>query len=418
MFKKSFTVASIQIMGSLLGLLSLYLIAGDMEPAVYSLVGVYAVISQIVCTFSNLGLETTMMREALLWEQQGDFRRNKEYTTQALLSRIIAFLFQLPLLLVYVMVLNFTKYDGQYALLLIMILFGSLANALNNAMSLIVRAEGGYVFSQLTSVVNSYAIKIAGIGIYYWIGATGYLYFYALSSVPLTFVYLIKLRHRIDRNALDLKSMIEKAKEAKYLTIRSYLDYIKTNADSMLVSMIFPPVVMGAYSIFKQLEQIARGFIEGFFDVLSQNTVKYKGNVVVLKGQEKKIKWARNIIIIVLFIGLGVFMCAPQFWISLVRLNKYESMELMIICVVITSVLYLLGKYEINALAFFATSKMNLLLGIIVFAISVISFVFVLLIPNISGVLMQRILVYLGQSLVAIIIFKSKREELYTKINK
>ena len=86
MFKKSIYVVLIQIFGSLLGLLSIYLIAGDMDPEVYSLVGVYTVISGVTLTFSDLGLETTMMREALYWKSKNNDDKVSEYATQALVS--------------------------------------------------------------------------------------------------------------------------------------------------------------------------------------------------------------------------------------------------------------------------------------------------------------------------------------------
>lgn len=72
MFKKSFIIVLIQILGAAAGFLSLYFVAGDMEPEVYSLVGVYGVLSGITLTFTDLGIETTMMREALYWIQKGE----------------------------------------------------------------------------------------------------------------------------------------------------------------------------------------------------------------------------------------------------------------------------------------------------------------------------------------------------------
>ena len=75
MFKKSFQVLLIQIVGILLGLFSIYFIAGDMNPEVYSLVGIYTIIASILLTFSDLGLETTMMREALFWKEHADHEK-------------------------------------------------------------------------------------------------------------------------------------------------------------------------------------------------------------------------------------------------------------------------------------------------------------------------------------------------------
>ena len=134
MFKKSVIIVIIQLFGSVLGLLSIYFIAGDMEPSVYSLIGIYAVISGIMLTFSQLGIETTMTREALYWVEHGNIEKVKEYASQAFVSRFVALLILCPFILAYVIVINETKYEGDYTVLLIAFIVGASINSINNAM--------------------------------------------------------------------------------------------------------------------------------------------------------------------------------------------------------------------------------------------------------------------------------------------
>ena len=84
MFKNSFLIILIQITGIVLGFISIYFVAGDMAPEVYSLVGVFTIVSGVVLVFSNFGVETTMLREALYWKGIGDNEKVIEYTTQAI----------------------------------------------------------------------------------------------------------------------------------------------------------------------------------------------------------------------------------------------------------------------------------------------------------------------------------------------
>lgn len=418
MFKKSFLIILIQAFGSMLGLISLYFIAGDMAPEVYSLVGVYNIIVSIVLTFSDLGIETTMMREALYWVEQGDNERVKIYTTQALMSRLFAFMVLVPILLGYLLYLNATKYHGAHTVLLLTFLFGGGIAGINNAMSLIVRSQGKYVFSQFVSTMNNYVIKFMGLALYFKMGQTVYLYFYGLSSIPLLIVYLLKIKGFINYKYFNFRSMIKKVKEARYLWLKTDLDYLKNNADSILVSVLFSASVIGSYSIFKTLEQLSKTIIEGFFDVQSQNTVKYKGQEKTLIKFEKKIKIARNLFVGLIIGGLSVFLLRANFWVNLLRLGKYEGIVIMIVTVGWISIIHLAGKYEINALAFFGTSKLNFFMGIGLFGITILSFGIVLCFNTIEGVMLQRIIVYLSNTVMAIMLFKRKRSELYNEIAK
>ena len=53
MLKKSFLIVLIQATGMILSLVSVYLVAGDMGPGIYSLLGINAVVTGIVGTFSH-----------------------------------------------------------------------------------------------------------------------------------------------------------------------------------------------------------------------------------------------------------------------------------------------------------------------------------------------------------------------------
>lgn len=416
MFKKSLIIVLIQILGAVAGIFSLYFVAGDMAPETYSLVGVYSILSGITLTFTDLGIETTMMRETLYWIQKGEQEKVVEYTTQAIISRILGIVFLLPFLTVYLRYINVSKYNGEYGWLFQLFLIGSAASAINDAMSLIVRAQGGYIFSQLLKTVNNYFLKFFGIILYYWKGTEIYLIFYGLSSLPLLLIFVIKLRKNFSIRYIKIKETIRKVYKARYLWLKTDLDYFKANVDSLLVSTIFPSSVMGAYTIFKNMENMMRIFIEGFFDVLSQNLVKYKGNIDELKNKEKRIKIVRNIIVGAVLMGTVIFMIFPSFFIQLIHLDHYPYIKEMIICVLILAVVYLAGKYEINMLSLFAGSKINFKIGIHVFMISVISFGIVLIIPTINGVLVQKIIIYALTSLISVIYFSRNKTDYYTKL--
>ncbi len=416
MFKKSFIIIGIQGLSIFLGLVTIYLVAGNMAPEVYSLVGIYSIVGNLIHTFTHLGLETVMMREALYWEKNNEIEKTNEYTTQSIFSRVFGLLIISPLIVAYLAYLNLYKYDCLQTSLFIAFFFGGAVSSLNEAMTLIVRSQGGYVFAQTASMANSYIIKFLGLGFYFFYGDRVYLYFYGLSSIPLSIIYFIKLRKYFSFKYIDFKTMFNKIKESKFLWLKSYLDYAKMNADSLLVSAIFPLEIMGSYTIFKRLEQVSKSFIEGFFDVLSQDTVKYKGDYDKLILQEKTIKMAIYIIIAIIVVLTGIYWLNPEYFIKLIHLSKYTYIDVLLLNVSIVSICYLIGKYEINAIALFASSKFNFKFGIITFVITLISFLPMLIYANIATMIWQRILVYGLTSIFAIIYIKKNKKELYTEI--
>ena len=195
----------------------------------------------------------------------------------------------------------------------------------------------------------------------------------------------------------------------RYLWLKTDLDYFKNNADGMLVSALFPAGVMGSYSIYKQLEQLSKNVVEGFFDVLSQHTVKYKGQKDELVKQEKRIKKARNVIIAMIIATICVFSIHPRLFVELIHLGKYQSIDLMLYCILLVTIAHVIGKFEINAIAFFGTSKMNFNIGVAIFGISCLSYVIVMIMPSIYGVLSQRIIIYVITSILSIVLFEKKQ---------
>lgn len=418
MLRQSFVIILIQIIGIILGFLSIYLVAGDMGPEIYSLVGIYTVVSGIVLSFSHLGVETTMMREALYWKEQGDIEKVKEYTMQSILSRFIGFVILFPFILGYLLFLCYNKYDSSYLILLLSFYIGSCASALNDSMSLIIRSQGDYVFSQFARTLNSTITKFLAIFLYIKFGAMPYLYFYALVPLPLMIIFVIKLKKYINFDYFRIKGTLKKIKESKNLWLKSYLDYFSASADNLLVSILFPPAIMGIYSLYKNLEQIAKSFIEGFFDVLTQKFVQFKGNFEKLVTLERKVNIVRWLVIGLIAVGLTVFSVNSQYFINLVNLQKYEHADLVIYCVMIVSIIYLVGKNEINIVSLFATSKAIFNLGVFVFAATLLSFIIVVISPSLYGVFLQRIFIFAITSASAIFLFYRNRTSFYTNINK
>lgn len=416
MFNKAIKVVFIQILGIILGAVSLFYIAGEMSPDIYSLIGIYGLISGLAVAFSHLGLETRMMREALMWMSKGETEKVKEYTTQSLISRIIGMTLLSPFLIIFLYYINEFKYHGEYTLILFVFYIGALLSSFIDSMSLIVRSQGGYVFSTLMRTMNSDIVKILGILLYVFYGDFVYLYFYALSSLPLFLLFLWKVNPLISINYVSLLQTKEKIFSNKYLWLRTDMDYFKNYADSFLVSIVFPPAIMGSYTIYKTLENMSKSMIEGFFDVLSQETVRYKSDYINLSKVEAKIKKVRNLLLLLCVIVSVIFVFNSDRIIILLKLNNYEFITEIFYCIFAVSFIYLIGKYEINSVSLFAGSQTTFKLSVVQMIITIAAFLFVIIIPSLLGVFIQRIFVYAILTLISIVYFKKRRILLYTKV--
>ena len=401
-----------------MGFLSIYLVAGDMGPEAYSLVGVYGVVFGIVLPFSHLGVETTMMREALYWIEQGDIEKVKEYTTQSIFSRFIGFTILFPIIIGYLLYMYFTKYECRYLLVLLSFYFGACGSALNDSMSLIVRSQGYYVFSQAAKTINNSAVKVIAVFVYLQFGLTPYLYIYCLLPWPLFLVFYLKNRKYIDFHYFLLSGTIKKIKESRNLWLKSYMDYFSKSADNLLVSVLFPPSIMGLYTMYRNLEGISINFMEGFFDVILQKFVRFKGNVEVLLKMEKKVNHIRWSVITLIVILTLLFAYDPSYFVELANLSKYEGIQYSIFVVSLISILYLIGKNEGFLITLMGPSKTILKLGVLLFFVSIASYIAVLFLQSIYGVYIQRLAFYTTTSIFSITIFYKNKLKYFKNIYK
>lgn len=408
----------IQILGVMLSLVNIYIVAGDMEPEVYSVVGVYQVVCAASLCFSGWGLESILCRETLYWNKIGEKKKVIEYTTQALFSRAVSCVIIVPVISIYLCYLNSLKYNDEYTLLFVCLVIGAVSNLFIDSLRNIVRSDGGYIFVQAMGTMNTTVIKMLGLFVYMWWGAMPYLYYYVLSSMPILIFFVLRCRKYIGYEHIKFRQMIKKVWEARYLWLKSDFEYVRSNIDSLLVSMLFPTSVMGGYTIYKSLEQIMRNFVEGFFDVLSQHTVQYKGNINTLSIQERKIKLTRNVSVIAIIIALAIYVPKMEWWVGLIHLNKYDGITWFILCVAIEGILYLMGKYEINAISFLATTRMNFIMSVINSVIAVMAYIMIIISPNVTGVILQQLVGYLVASILAIVAFNKYKDDIYGKLNK
>lgn len=413
MVKRSFRVIFIQVIGLILNFISMYVLVGGMDPQTYSLVGVYNTLTSLIIVFTQLGLESIINRNALYWQNNGKTEILYEYISEAVFIRVFLFAICVPAIAVYLLYLNNIKYGNQYLTLFIFFIVSLLSKSMIDCIRLILKAIGKYELAQIVDVFNQTVVKIVGIIVFIKWGSIAYMYVFTGTPVIVAILLLFYIRKMINFRKISIKRIWCKAKDSKYLLFRIYTDYFRQSADSLLVSLFFSTEIMGSYSVFKTIEQMCKSLIEGFFDVLTQEMVKLKGKVEELTRYEKKTILIRNICMLIGCIGLFLFIIVKGRLISLMRLNHYQYIDIMIIAVILLELAYVCGKIEINVISLLATQKQVFALGIIVFACTFISYAMVIFLNNIYCILIQRVIISVINSLCAIIFYRKNKSDMF-----
>lgn len=413
MLKNSFKVVLIQLINIVLSFLSINIVAGNMSPTTYSLVGLYSVIVGFTNTFSQFGLETVMTRKALYWKEKGETYYIKEYFTQSLFLRIILNLLFSPFILIYLFYLSNLKYEGEFLGLMFFFMFSSLFRGILTSLQISIRSQGGYVFSQIIDLVSNTGFKIISLIAFVFGGDLLYLYIWSFMPIATAVYLLILERKNIDLSYISLKSLLVKIKSCKYLWLKSFLDYGKSYGDNLIVSIFFSAEFFGSYSLFKSIEQICKSMIEGFFDTLTQEMVRLKRQKISLIKYERKIRNVKNICIIFIVLCTLIYWKFSNAIISMIGISHYPYINMLVLTAAICSIFYVMGKIEINMIALFEYPSLNLTAAIIMFLFTFLSYIPVIYFNQVIILLLQRDSIYLFNSVINMIIFKMKKSRLY-----
>ena len=416
MIKRSFNVFFIQIVGLILGIVSMLILVNGMGPEVYALVGIYNTICGLIVAFTSLGIETVIARNALFWKEKGNTNEIIEHVSQAVFLRIICYIVLLPFIIGYFSYINKSKYGGQFTVVFVAYTISMLSKAVIDSIRLTLKAIGKYEMAQIIDVCNNTFIKIVGIIVFLKFGAIPYLLVFSLTPVVLSCILIIYCKEYISIKSFDIKAILKKVKESKYLWLRGYIDWVRNYADGLLVSIFFPASIMGSYSVFKNIEQYCKMLIEGFFDVLTQETVRMKGNQEKINRYYSKMNIIRWCVIGVGIIFTIIYWYNRSFFIDLVGFSDYKYIDIMILFVAILELSYLLGKIEINVVALFDSPKHYFYMGIVILVITLTSFALVIVKTSVLGMLLQRVFVSLFTSLYTIFVFRKKRKIMFTYV--
>ncbi len=356
MLSQSFWIVLIQLVNLIIGTFVTFYIASNVEPQVYSIFAIYQIVTTFMAAFCFMGYETKMMRGMLLWKKNNNQVKIKFNVTMAIFSRaILWFIFSVPLF-IYINYLNSSQYNGDEGILLGSFVVAGLAVSIIQSVSLILKSEGKYLEAILISVLFLLVVKVLSLFLF---EMYGFFYYICSMVVGVFFISLFsvfRLRYLIDIRFFRVKAFF-KFGSRKYFVLTSYCQYLTNYVDRVIVSFVAPPEVLGSYNFAKQIQEIGKSFIEGFFDPISQKLIYFKDENVKLKNYLSKIVLIQYIVFGFSFLFLLLTLNKIDYVISALRMTDYPFLSEYIFYAMLSSFIYIFYKVQLNFSAYFLKPK-------------------------------------------------------------
>lgn len=398
--KTSLILLLIQFLNILTGFFSIYFVASNISPELYSIIGLNAIICAFVTTFSFIGYENVLSRNILYWQRIGCKNKIKYIISNTLYSKVILSFLIMGVMTIYVKLYSDYKLDSNYLIELSICTLGSLFYSLNTSFTLIQRGFNRFISAAICSLITGTLLKALALVIFNYYGFIYFIYVTAFSPIIITIYFYISLRDHIKYKYFNLKIKTIFIKNKNFIA-SNYLNFTKNFLDQIIISIFLSPDIFSTYTLMKRLEDILRLIIENIFDPLSQKLVFFK-NTPELKIKKQKIQKICNILILTSIILTIISIPYIPNFIEISHLKKYPFLEFSIIIVIVSQIFYLISKPNINLIALFLPSKVLLKFSFYPIIINLaFSFVIILTMPN-EYLFINRIVVYLASLIMAI----------------
>lgn len=393
----------LQIIGILLGFFSAFYIAGELEPEMYSLIGVYAIISSLSLVFSSTGMETLAIRNILDLQANNKDEELQQTVTIAISARfVIALVVAIPIGL-YGYYMSSTKFGGDYLSLILLMTVAGIFRSVNDSVNLLLKGFNKYFLSALSTYTVTSFGRIVALVTFVKFGLEAYFITVFLIPVIVTAVSITYLLRYINwRTTLDLIQLRKMAKQSRPFLLSTYLSYIYTNLDQLIASVLLSAEGLGTFSLAKNIWNMAKTFIENVFDPLCQKGVKFKRDVARLEELYKDSLRVQKIMFLCIALSLMCMWLYLGTIISLIGLQNYPHLDLLIYSIVYSAFFYVLVKTKLNFATLFMAPDYYFRISIIQALVSLFLLIAFLLFDE------TIVFCYLGTSYLVLYLFLSK----------
>ena len=368
MLKQSILFIFIQLLNLVVGLFTTLYVAVNVEPEVYSLLVIYLIIAGLYMTFTAVGYETILIRNALNW-QNNKLIKLKNFITYAIITRIVlSFLLTIPVIL-YLFYISENKFNSSKLEILMLFIVSGCFTSLNNSIGLILKSFNRYISSFCVIVLGSLITKLVAFAAFNSIGFISFILVMVFSPM-----IIFILSYRLISNYIDYSMFRGKYfwKFKRYMPfgLLGYAKYLVGQSDRFIVSLLLTPEILASYSLAKQVQEVGKAFIEGFFDPLCQKVIAYKNQRDKLFSHINKVKKISYIMIFIGFIVFSLIILYIENVVTAYGFDKYQYLDTFIVFSAFSSLLYLCYKVEGTLVSLFESPNQLLKIDLFTWALS------------------------------------------------
>ncbi|MGF1697568.1 hypothetical protein L4C54_18050 [Vibrio lamellibrachiae] len=391
--KTSFYLVLIQLINLVVGLFTVYLVAKNVEPKLYAIVGINAIICTFISVFSYFGFEAHVSRKGLAWIDNGQNKKLRFYISNAIYSRVTISVIISPLLLLYSYYLSVEKFSGEFFPYFIIFCISGIFYSFNNGCVLIKKGMNQFISAAVIVFISSTLGKLLAIWSFFHFGFTTFILMISFTPIIISFYFMFWIRKYFYSSYIKIE-FYKYYKQNRYFTFRGYVSYLKQHADQLLFSMLLAPALFATYNLMKRLEDIIRVVIENIFDPACQSLISHRGNSEYIIKRIKSINRIKNLLMVISVILSTLTMYNVDSIIMMAGLEKYKHLDLAIFTIIIGQFIYLSSKIKVNILTLFYPPIEGLKCDSYSAFFSIMALIFAFMFLNSEAALMSRIVIY------------------------
>jgi O-antigen/teichoic acid export membrane protein len=372
LLNQSFYFVLLQIINLIVGLFITLYVAINVDPKIFAILTILLITTSLMSAFTFLGYETVLIRNVLYWDSKGNKKKIKNLVTYAIISRVfISILLFIPLAC-YLYYISEVNYAGEYYVTFLSFIVVGVFTSVSNSNGLILRAFNRYALSFSITVIGNLLGKLISIVTFIHFGFMPFIFVLITVPILICLISLYFIRDLIDLRMFRFKYAF-KFRRYKFFAVAGYLKYVIGYVDRIIVSLLLPIELLASYSLAKQVQEIGKSFIEGFFDPIIQKVVSLKNKTDELRSFVLRLNLIRRIcFLLALLVSTPVIIYMPDI-VTLGGVGKYQYLADFIRIAIVSSLVYLGYKVEGNIISLFMDQFSLFKIDVLIALISILS---------------------------------------------
>ncbi|EJE8693656.1 lipopolysaccharide biosynthesis protein [Vibrio vulnificus] len=369
--KQSVVILIVQLFNALASFFVTIYIASSVSAHDYSLFAVYQIVITFIAAFSVLGHETYISRNALRWKEIGCNNKIRVNISKAVISRVVSWLVLLLPALWYVDYFLSEKYSQSNNGVGYFFVLAGLGTSLLQSSSLILKGLNRYIESISINVIGMLLVKLISLLVFKKYGFDYYLICMIFGVVIVSLYSLSRIKEYISLKNLKIKGLMRFKKRSDFI-FSAYCQYLTSYFDRLLLSFFVTPELLGTYNLIKQIQEMAKLFIEGFFDPLTQRLVVFKNENELLKVKLAELFKIQIVICVLAFVFVMFFVVNQSIIFGFLNVSKYPNFLEYITYACLASFLSICYKVKLNSNALLLKSNILFKYNLVTLFVSIL----------------------------------------------